>query len=132
MPLTFRSTCEDDTDRLGRALAETLPPGTVVTLLGTLGAGKTRLVRCVAAALGIDPEMVVSPTFVLVREYQGRRVFTADEYVGFCGTHCDHIVIPEPDKSRFFDGLRSAVLNAGNRIEFLDTFVLYLAKKPGG
>lgn len=73
MPLTFRSTCEDDTDRLGRALAETLPPGTVVTLLGTLGAGKTRLVRCVAAALGIDPEMVVSPTFVLVREYQGRR-----------------------------------------------------------
>ena len=66
------------------------------------------------------------------REYQGRRVFTADEYVGFCGTHCDHIVIPEPDKSRFFDGLRSAVLNAGNRIEFLDTFVLYLAKKPGG
>ena len=66
------------------------------------------------------------------REYQGRRVFTADEYVGFCGTHCDHIVIPEPDKSRFFDGLRSAVLDAGNRIEFLDTFVLYLAKKPGG
>ena len=61
-----------------------------------------------------------------------QRVFTADEYVGFCGTHCDHIVIPEPDKSRFFDGLRSAVLDAGNRIEFLDTFVLYLAKKPGG
>ena len=73
MPLTFRSTCEEDTARLGRALAETLPRGTVVTLLGTLGAGKTRLVRCVAAALGIDPETVVSPTFVLVREYQGQR-----------------------------------------------------------
>ena len=73
MPLTFRSTCEEDTGRLGRALAEALPPGTVVTLLGTLGAGKTRLVRCVAEALGIDPQTVVSPTFVLVREYQGRR-----------------------------------------------------------
>ena len=64
------------------------------------------------------------------REYHGQRVFTADEYVGYCGTHCDHIVIPEPYKNRFFDGLRNAVLEAGNRIVFNDTFVLYLAKKP--
>ncbi len=64
------------------------------------------------------------------REYHGERVFTADEYAAFCGTHCDHIVIPEPDKSRLFSGLRSAVLEAGNRIVFLDTYVLYLAKKP--
>ncbi len=64
------------------------------------------------------------------REYHGERVFTADEYVSFCGTHCDHIVIPEPDKSRLFSGLREAVLEAGNRIVFQDTYVLYLAKKP--
>lgn len=64
------------------------------------------------------------------REYHGRRVFTAEEYVGFCGTHCDHIVIPEPYKSAFFEGLRKAVEEAGNRIEFADTYVLYLAKKP--
>ena len=64
------------------------------------------------------------------REYPGWRVFTADEYAAFCGTHCDHIVIPEPDKSRLFSGLREAVLEAGNRIVFLDTYVLYLAKKP--
>ncbi len=64
------------------------------------------------------------------REYPGRRVFTAEEYVAFCGTHCDHIVIPEPYKTRFFDGLRNAVLEAGNRIQFNDTFVLYLTKKP--
>ena len=64
------------------------------------------------------------------REYHGQRVFTADEYVGYCGTHCDHIVIPEPYKNRFFDGLRNAVLEAGNRIVLNDTFVLYLAKKP--
>lgn len=50
--------------------------------------------------------------------------------VAYCGTHCDHIVIPEPDKTRFFEGLRRAVLDAGDRIEFRDTFVLYLAKKP--
>ena len=64
------------------------------------------------------------------REYHGERVFTADEYVAFCGTHCDHIVIPEPDKSKLFSGLREAVLEAGNRIVFQDTYVLYLAKKP--
>lgn len=63
------------------------------------------------------------------REYYGKRVFTADEYVAFCGTHCDHIVIPEPYKRKFFSGLREAVLEAGDRIVFHDTHVLYLAKK---
>lgn len=64
------------------------------------------------------------------REYHGRREFTADEYVAFSGTHCDHIVIPEPYRSNFFNGLREAVLEAGNRIVFYDTHTLYLMKKP--
>ncbi len=64
------------------------------------------------------------------REYPGQRVFTAEEYVAFCGTHCDHMVIPEPHKSRFFDGLRDAVRTAGDRIAFNDTYVLYLTQKP--
>ena len=64
------------------------------------------------------------------REYAGQRVFTADEYVAFSGTHCDHMVIPEPYRSRFFEGLRQAVLEAGDRIVFRDTHVLYLARKP--
>ena len=65
------------------------------------------------------------------REYYGNREFTADEYVSFCGTHCDHIVIPEPYRTKFFEGLRQTVLGAGNKIVFNDTYVLYLAKKPG-
>lgn len=64
------------------------------------------------------------------REYYGKREFTADEYVAFSGTHCDHIVIPEPYKSKFFSGLRKAVLDAGNRIVFHDTFILFLTRKP--
>ena len=64
------------------------------------------------------------------REYHGKRVFTADEYVAYCGTHSDHIVVPEPYRTPFFRGLREAVLEAGDRIVFLDTYVLYLAKKP--
>lgn len=64
------------------------------------------------------------------REYPGRRTFTAEEYVAFCGTHSDHMVIPEPHRSQFFDGLRDAVLAAGDRIVFNDTYVLYLTRKP--
>ena len=64
------------------------------------------------------------------REFYGERVFTADEYVAFCGTHCDHIVIPETYRSKLYEGLRKAVLNAGDRIVFKDTYVLHLAKKP--
>ncbi|MBR4538702.1 MAG: methyltransferase domain-containing protein [Clostridia bacterium] len=64
------------------------------------------------------------------RVYHGERVFTADEYAAYCGTHCDHIVIPEPCKSKFFEGLKEAVREAGNRIVFSDTYTLYLTKKP--
>ena len=44
-----------------------------MALVGTLGAGKTRLVQAIAAAAGVDRRCVVSPTFVLVQEYSGRR-----------------------------------------------------------
>ena len=50
--------------------------------------------------------------------------------VAFCGTHCDHIVVPEPYRSKYFDGLRETVLEAGNKVVFNDTFILFLAKKP--
>ena len=64
------------------------------------------------------------------REYHGRRVMSADEYVAFSGTHCDHIDIREPHKTFFFEGLREAVLAAGDRIVFEDTYVLMLVRKP--
>ena len=64
------------------------------------------------------------------REYHGKREFTADEYVAYSGTHCDHLTIPEPHRSQFFESLRKAVWEAGDKIVFLDTYILYLAKKP--
>ena len=79
--LTLTLKNEQDTERLGAALADVLPPQTVVALVGTLGAGKTRLVQAVAEACGIDRRQVVSPTFVLVQEYHGRRsVYHLDAY----------------------------------------------------
>lgn len=69
----FDAATEADTDRLGAALAHVLPEGTVVALEGTLGAGKTRLVQAVAQALGVAEGEVMSPTFVLVKEYVGQK-----------------------------------------------------------
>ena len=69
----FDAADEDATDRLGAALAKALPPGTNVALLGTLGAGKTRLVQAICAGLGVAREDVVSPTFVLCQRYDGTR-----------------------------------------------------------
>lgn len=44
----------------------------MLALFGELGAGKTALVRGIATGLGIPPNQVTSPTFVLIHEYQGR------------------------------------------------------------
>lgn len=63
---------EEETARLGAALADALEPGTIVALAGNLGAGKTRFVQAVAAGLGVDRRDVSSPTFILIQEYDGR------------------------------------------------------------
>ena len=62
-----------ETEALGRRLAAQLFPGAVVALIGTLGAGKTNLVRAIALGLDIaNPAVVNSPTFVLIQEYEAR------------------------------------------------------------
>lgn len=79
--LSFYASDESDTARLGQALARALPDGTTIALIGTLGAGKTRLVQAVAAACGIASEEVVSPTFTLCNEYHGQRtIYHFDAY----------------------------------------------------
>jgi tRNA threonylcarbamoyl adenosine modification protein YjeE len=55
--------------RFAERLAAALPETAFVALYGDLGAGKTTLVKHVAAAKGIDPAEVVSPTFGLIHEY---------------------------------------------------------------
>lgn len=60
-----------ETIALGRALASLLKPGDVVAFYGDLGAGKTTMIKGIAAGLGVS-EVVKSPSFVIATEYQGR------------------------------------------------------------
>ena len=65
-----------------------------------------------------------------MRTFPLTRVFNADDYVNYVGTHSDHIVIPEPHRTPFFEGLRKTVKENGDRVEFNDTCILRLARKP--
>ncbi|HJG49445.1 tRNA (adenosine(37)-N6)-threonylcarbamoyltransferase complex ATPase subunit type 1 TsaE [Limosilactobacillus ingluviei] len=58
---------------LGRRLAPLLQAGDVLVLNGDLGAGKTTFTKGLAAGLGIQ-QMIKSPTFTIIREYQGGRL----------------------------------------------------------
>jgi tRNA threonylcarbamoyladenosine biosynthesis protein TsaE len=69
--LELRTGSAESTREVGSALAGSLRRGDAVILTGELGAGKTTLVQGVARGLDID-DPVVSPTFTLVREYEGR------------------------------------------------------------
>lgn len=59
-----------DMEDLGREIGKTCIKGSVISLRGSLGAGKTVFAKGVARSLGIQ-EAIVSPTFTLVQEYEG-------------------------------------------------------------
>ncbi|MCC6678252.1 MAG: tRNA (adenosine(37)-N6)-threonylcarbamoyltransferase complex ATPase subunit type 1 TsaE [Phycisphaerales bacterium] len=69
----FLTASPEETLALGQALGRALAPGLVIALTGHLGAGKTLLVKGIAAGNGLpDTRNVTSPTFTLVQEYEGR------------------------------------------------------------
>ena len=72
----FKTRSEAGTLAMGERVAEMLLPAPkMIVLRGDLGAGKTTLVKGIAAALGAaEAEDVTSPTFTLVHEYVGPKV----------------------------------------------------------
>jgi tRNA threonylcarbamoyladenosine biosynthesis protein TsaE len=71
----FRTRSVEGTLALGETLAEILKAPMLVILRGEVGAGKTTLVKGIAAALGAAVEEdVTSPTFTLVHEYESEKV----------------------------------------------------------
>jgi tRNA threonylcarbamoyladenosine biosynthesis protein TsaE len=76
----LRSDSPEATRAIGRALGHAAAPGTLIALVGELGAGKTQLAKGMAD--GLDVRTVVnSPTFVLMNEHAGRlRFYHVDAY----------------------------------------------------
>ena len=66
--MTVITKSPEQTELLGKKLAELLRPGDVIAYYGDLGAGKTAFTRGLAAGLGIR-EAVTSPTYTIVNEY---------------------------------------------------------------
>lgn len=72
--MTITTNSQNETADVGRRLASTLSAGSVLLLIGDLGAGKTAFVRGLAEGLGVAAEEVSSPTFTLMQEYRGGRL----------------------------------------------------------
>ncbi len=80
-PWNLDSKSEPDTARFGDRLGRILDRGITVALIGGLGAGKTQMIKAVVGGLEADEEIVNSPTFVLIQQYQGRLpVYHCDVY----------------------------------------------------
>lgn len=86
--ISCQVTSEPETRRVGHQIAEHLAAGDVVALIGGLGAGKTRLVKAIAEAIGVPQDEVSSPTFTLIQEYAGRVPLR----------HCDTYRLRDPEE----------------------------------
>jgi tRNA threonylcarbamoyladenosine biosynthesis protein TsaE len=78
----YSSPSTERTLEIGAAVGSLLRGGDFLALSGELGAGKTHLIKGIASGVGVPTgEPVVSPTFVLVREYAGRlKLYHLDAY----------------------------------------------------
>lgn len=80
MPV-YHTATEDETIAVGERIARELPSHALVLLIGNLGAGKTTIAKGIVNGLGADdPDEVSSPTFTLIHEYGGGRVYHIDLY----------------------------------------------------
>ena len=68
---TISSLSEAQTINIGKIIGELAEPGTIIALVGELGAGKTVLAKGIAKGLRVEQEPN-SPTFVILNIYSGR------------------------------------------------------------
>ncbi|MBQ9558738.1 MAG: tRNA (adenosine(37)-N6)-threonylcarbamoyltransferase complex ATPase subunit type 1 TsaE [Bacteroidaceae bacterium] len=65
-----------------RQFVENMGDRTVFAFYGSMGAGKTTFIKAVCEELGVTEDVVASPTFAIVNEYEGREgaIFHFDFY----------------------------------------------------
>ncbi len=104
----------EETQRVGADLGRYLFPGSIISLVGELGSGKTCFVQGLAAGLGINKDDVISPSFVLVREYRGRlALYHLDFY------RLDIEQVSDLALEEYFYRKGATVLEWGNKVEKL-------------
>jgi tRNA threonylcarbamoyladenosine biosynthesis protein TsaE len=99
----------EETIAFGRTLTGLLTPPKLVLLRGDLGAGKTTLVKGIAAGFeAAEEEDVTSPTFTLVHEYRGPRA------------HIYHIDLYRVDTQRELETLGLDDLRSDNSVLLIE------------
>jgi len=74
--VTYYTSSDEETIKLGQRLGAALKEGDAVALVGELGSGKTYFTKGVGLGLGIPADVIItSPSFSLVNEYEGRYTF---------------------------------------------------------
>ena len=68
------SNAAKDTITIGKIIARNAKKGDIICLFGNFGSGKTVLTKGIAEGLGVDKNNIVSPSFVLLREYFKARI----------------------------------------------------------
>ncbi|HEY8424363.1 MAG TPA: tRNA (adenosine(37)-N6)-threonylcarbamoyltransferase complex ATPase subunit type 1 TsaE [Clostridia bacterium] len=71
--MRYKTSSPEETFELAKKWAADLKGGDIITLNGQLGAGKTVFAKGLAAGLGVT-QPVLSPTFVLFRQYKGENL----------------------------------------------------------
>ncbi len=78
--MQYISHSSEETIEIGKKIGKLCKAGTVISLRGSLGAGKTVIAKGIAQYLNID-EAIVSPTFTIIQEYDGNfKLYHMDLY----------------------------------------------------
>ncbi|WP_223068128.1 tRNA (adenosine(37)-N6)-threonylcarbamoyltransferase complex ATPase subunit type 1 TsaE [Paenibacillus caui] len=111
--LVFTAGHLEDTKRLAARLADLSLPGTVIVLDGDLGAGKTAFSQAFAKAMNVK-DQVNSPTFTIIKEYEGSLPFYHMDVYRISPEEADELGLDE-----YFYGEGVTVVEWGSLIDEL-------------
>jgi SAM-dependent methyltransferase len=78
-----------------------------------------------------EHELAAAPAFTDLQTatFRWQQPYARDEYIGLLGTHSDHILLPEADRERLFEGVAAAIDELGGSFELTYEVLLCLARR---